>query len=178
MIIYHFIVYIIQKAKKEGFEFLWGWDRKPVLAHFQDNSDKFQASCPLQRRENPYLIRLLFFIPKLLLSQCSPLRRHYCLFHPAQHLCLQLPVTSQTAQQHLRTLQIHQTPQEFWHLFQQGLEIIPKFLSPTGFCKRPVPSWACPKRQIFVTSDKHILAPNAVPSSCINNMDKKEILGY
>lgn len=31
---YHFIVYIIQKAEKEGFEILWGWDRKPILAHF------------------------------------------------------------------------------------------------------------------------------------------------
>lgn len=64
IIIYHFIVYIIRKAKKAGFEFLGGWNRKPVLSHFQDNLVKLHASCPLQRRESPCLIELLFFHPK------------------------------------------------------------------------------------------------------------------
>lgn len=123
-------------------------------------------------------MRLLFFIPKLLLSHCSPLRRHYSLVCPTQHLCLQLPVTSQTAWEHLRMFQIHQTPWEFFQLFQQGLEIILKFLSLRCFCKCPVPYRACLKRQVFVTTDKYILVPNAVLSSQINNMDKQEIWGY
>jgi len=33
-IIYHFIVYIAQTAKKAGFEFLEGWKKKAVLSHF------------------------------------------------------------------------------------------------------------------------------------------------
>lgn len=69
IIIYYFIVYIIQKAKKEGFEFLGDWDRKPVLSHFQGNLIKLHASGPLQRRESPCSIELLFFLPKLLLAQ-------------------------------------------------------------------------------------------------------------
>lgn len=69
IIIYRFIVYIIQKVKKDGFEFLGGWDRKSVLPHFQGNLVKLHASCPLQGRESPYLIALLFSLPKLLLVQ-------------------------------------------------------------------------------------------------------------
>lgn len=69
IIICHFIVYIIQKAKKDGFEFLGDWDRKPVLSHFQGNLVKLHASCPLRRRESPCSIELLFFLPKLLLAQ-------------------------------------------------------------------------------------------------------------
>jgi len=70
IIICHFIVYITQKEKKASFEFLGGWNRKPVHSHFQGNLVKLHASCPLQRRESPYLTELLFFIPKLLLAQC------------------------------------------------------------------------------------------------------------
>lgn len=69
IIIYHFVVYIIQKAKKDGFEFLGHWDRKPILSHFLGNLVKLHASCPLQRRESPCSIELLFFLPKLLLAQ-------------------------------------------------------------------------------------------------------------
>lgn len=91
IIIYHFIVYIIQKAKKASFEFLGVWNRKPVLSHFQGNLIKLHASCPLQRRKSPYLIKLLFFPPRASpdpMRQCFAVRRHYNLFCHIEHLCL------------------------------------------------------------------------------------------
>lgn len=73
-IIYHLIVYIIQKSKKDTFAFLGDWNRKPVLSHFQGNLVKLHTSCPLQRRGSPYLIELLFFLTKLLLAHSVILR--------------------------------------------------------------------------------------------------------
>lgn len=152
---------LFRKQRKRGLKFC-GY--LPISRTLQT------SSMPVALLQRTCLIRLPFFIPKLLLSQGSLLRT-------LEHLCQQLPATSQTAWQHLGTFQIHQTPWGFCHLLQQGLEIILKFLSPRCFCKRLLPSWACPKRQIFVTRDKHILVPNAGPSSQIYNMDKQEIWG-
>lgn len=177
MIIYHFIVYVMQKAEKEGFEFCGAGAGKQYLpiSMILQTSSKPAALCSAGKFPLYYgcsFCSQSFSCPKV------PRSEHFSLVCPTQHLCQQLPVPSQTAWQHLRTSQTHQTPWEFWHLFQQDLGMILKFLSLRCFCKHPVPSWACPKRQILVTSGKHILVPNASPSSQINNVDKQEIWGY
>lgn len=79
MIIYITSLFIFfKKQRKRGLKFC-GY--LPISRILQTSS---MPAALLQRREVPCLIRLLFFIPKLLLSQGSPLRTlEPCLSHTA-----------------------------------------------------------------------------------------------